>query len=249
MELNKIHNMGCIEYMKTLPNESVDLVIADPPYNIATKKGMKGNSHGKIHTLTEKWDIFDSEQEYIRFSANWINEAKRVLKDNGSIFVWGNSKSIFTMRNCLEENGFYFRDMITWCKRDAPPNVTCRLYANSTEFVLWYSKGRSGWKFNHNDLKTLNEGRQMRNYWDISKSMKKDERTSHPTQKKGEVCDRIVIGHSNKGDVVYIPFAGSGSEIISCIKNNRNWISTEINNEYIEDIVKPRIASIEKDSR
>lgn len=209
------------------------------------KNNLKGNSHGGIQTLQEEWDIFPSKEHYINFTKKWISEAYRILKPNGSIFVWGNYKSIFDIKKTLDEQGFYFRDMITWIKRDAPPNVTCRLYANSTEFALWYCKSDTGWIFNHDNLKNLNDGKQMRNFWDVPRSMTKKERTVHKTQKKYECCERIVVGHSDLNSIVYIPFAGSGSEIEACIRNSRRWIATETNNEYIEEIIIPRVDKIE----
>lgn len=241
MELNKVINDDCVSFMHYMKKESVDLIIADPPYGIAKKNNLKGTSHGNIQALQEDWDIFSSKEQYLAFTRAWIYEAYNVLKPNGSIMVWGNYKSVFDMKECLEKQDFYFKDMITWVKHDAPPNVTCRLYANSTEFCLWFCKSDSGWTFKHNELKELNEGKQMRNFWDIPRSMTKIEKTPHKTQKKYECCERLVIGHSNVGDLVYIPFAGSGSEIEACIRNNRNWIATEMNNKYIEEIIEPRI--------
>ena len=230
--------------MKTLPDNSIDLIIADPPYGIAKNKPLKGKSHGNIKTLDIKWDIFKSKEEYLNFSKEWINKCNKILKDNGSIFVYGTRQSIFDMKNILDEVGLYYIDMITWIKRDAPPNVTCRMYAHSTEFILWYCKSNKGWIFNHDIIKKYNNGKQMRNYWDIQRTMKKDEKTNHPTQKKIELSNIIVEGHSNENDLVYIPFAGSGSEIISCINNKRNYIATETNKQYIDDIILPRIKNI-----
>jgi len=188
--------------------------------------------------------MFNSKEEYINFSNIWINECNRILKDNGSIFVYGTRQSIFDMKNILDKVGLYYIDMITWIKRDAPPNVTCRMYAHSTEFVLWYCKSNKGWIFNHDIIKKYNNGKQMRNYWDIQRTMKKNEKTNHPTQKKIELSDIIIEGHSNENDLVYIPFAGSGSEIESCIKYSRNYIATETNKQYIDEIIIPRINKI-----
>jgi DNA modification methylase len=232
--------------MKSLSNEYVDLIIADPPYGIAKKNPLKGSSHGAIKTLDADWDIFNSKDEYLNFSKSWISECKRILKLNGSIFIYGSRQSIFDMKNILDECGYYYLDMITWIKRDAMPNVTCRGYAYSTEFILWYCNSDSGWTFNHKEIKKYNNDKQMRNYWDIQRTMNKQEKTIHPTQKKIELSDIIVEGHSNINDLVYVPFAGSGSEIESCIRNNRNWIATEINKQYINEIILPRINNINK---
>lgn len=240
-KLNKIYNIDCVEFMQKIEDDSISLIIADPPYNIAKSKPLTGNSHGKIKTLDADWDIFSSPEKYREFSNNWMAEAKRILKSNGSIFVYGNRSSIFEMKSCLDNNDLNFMDMITWVKRDSPPNITCRMYAHSTEFILWYCKAKTNWVFNHKEIKKYNNDKQMRNYWDIPRTMRKEEKTNHPTQKRIILSDIIVEGHSNIDDLVYIPFAGSGSEIESCIKLHRNWIATETNEEYIVKIINPRI--------
>lgn len=241
MELNKIYHMDCNEYMKTLPDACVSLIIADPPYGISKQKPFLGHSRGDIRGLEEKWDIFSSNEDYHRFTMEWLNHAVRILDKNGSIIVWGNYSSIFKVQSCLEETGMYFRGLITWVKRDAPPNVTCRTYAVSTEYAIWYCKSERGWIFNHDELKVLNGGKQMRDFWDIPRTMTKQEYTTHKTQKKYETAERIVVGHSRKEDVVYIPFAGSGTEIEACIRNGRKWVATEKEKRYIDEFILPRI--------
>ena len=145
------------------------------------------------------------------------------------------------VQKCLEETGMYYKGLVAWVKRDAPPNVTRRSYALSTEYILWYCRSEKGWVFNHDDLKKLNNGKQMRDFWDIPRTMTKREHTRHRTQKKYETAERIVVGHSRKNDIVYIPFAGSGTEIEACIKNGRNWLATEMDQQYINEIILPRI--------
>lgn len=244
MIINEIFNEPAESFMEKLPDNSFDLIIADPPYGIAKPKPLVNKSKGRIQTLSEKWDIFESHQKYLSFTKLWLNQAFRILKSKGSIFVYGSRKSIFDMKQILDEAGYYFLDMITWVKRDSMPNCTQRGYSYSTEFILWYCKSDSGWTFNHKALKKYNNGKQMRNYWDIPRSLCKEEKTPHKTQKNVLLSDIIVDGHSNAGDLVYIPFGGSGSEIESCIKLNRKWIATEINKLYISDIIIPRITAL-----
>ena len=237
--------MDCREYMKTLPDACVSLVIADPPYGISRRKPFLGHSHGAVKGMGETWDIFDSAEDYRRFTMEWLSCAARILEKNGSIIVWGNYASIFQVQRCLEETGMHYKGLITWVKRDAPPNTTRRSYAHSTEYALWYCKSEKGWIFNHDDLKRLNGGKQMRDFWDIPRSMTKKEHTRHKTQKKYETAERIVAGHSRQGDVVYIPFAGSGTEIEACIRNRRNWVATEKEKQYIDEFILPRIQGYE----
>lgn len=249
MKLNQIYHMDCNAYMKTLPDACISLIIADPPYGISKQKPFLDHSHGAIKGMGEKWDIFNSNEDYNSFTMEWINHAVRVLEENGSIVVWGNYSSIFKVQGCLEKTGMYFKGLITWIKRDAPPSVTRRSYALSTEFALWYCKSEKGWIFNHDDLKLLNGGKQMRDFWDIPRSMTKREYTSHRTQKKYETAERFVVGHSRKGDVVYIPFAGSGTEIEACIRNGRNWVATETEKQYIDEFILPRVQAANEKKR
>ena len=241
MDLNQIYNIDCSQYMQSLPDGCVNLVIADPPYGISKQKAFLGYSHGVIRGMDEKWDIFNSEEEYLIFTRRWLSQVKRILVENGSILVWGNYRSIFNVQKCLEETGMYYKGLVAWVKRDAPPNVTRRSYALSTEYILWYCRSEKGWVFNHDDLKKLNNGKQMRDFWDIPRTMTKREHTRHRTQKKYGTAERIVVGHSRKNDIVYIPFAGSGTEIEACIKNGRNWLATEMDQQYINEIILPRI--------
>ena len=243
MDLNQIYYGDCKEYMQSLPAACVNLIIADPPYGISKQKAFSGYSHGVIKGMSETWDIFENEKDYLDFTRNWMNHAKRILTENGSIIVWGNYISMFKMQKCLEETGMYYKGLITWVKRDSPPNVTRRSYALSTEYAVWYCKSEKGWVFNHDDLKLLNGGKQMRDFWDIPRTMTKQEYTKHRTQKKYETAERLVVGHSMKGDIVYIPFAGSGTEIEACIRNGRNWLATETEKQYIEEFIMPRIQS------
>jgi site-specific DNA-methyltransferase (adenine-specific) len=243
MELNRVYHKDCRGYMESLPDSCVNLIIADPPYGISKQKTFSDSSHGMIRGLSETWDTFENEKAYCDFTKSWISHVKRILTENGSIVVWGNNISIFKVQKYLEETGMYYRGLITWIKRDSPPNVTRRSYALSAEYAVWFCKSKTGWIFNHDDLRRLNGGKQMRDFWDIPKTMTKQEYTKHRTQKKYETAERLVVGHSRKGDTVYIPFAGSGTEIEACIKNGRNWLATETENQYIKQFILPRIQS------
>lgn len=246
MELNQIYQRDCREYMQSLPDACVSLIIADPPYGISKQKAFSDRSHGVITGMSESWDIFGSDSEYCDFTRKWVSQTKRILKENGSIIVWGNYISIFKVQKYLEETGMYYKGLITWVKRDSPPNATRRSYALSAEYAVWYCKSKTGWIFNHDNLKRLNGGKQMRDFWDIPKTMTKQEYTKHRTQKKYETAERLVVGHSRKGDLIYIPFAGSGTEIEACIRNGRSWLATEMEESYIEDFIVPRIKAAMK---
>jgi site-specific DNA-methyltransferase (adenine-specific) len=241
--LNQIFNKDCIEGLKHIPDNSIDAVITDPPYGIAKKKPLEGKSHGKIKTISSDWDIFNSTQDYQEFTKQWIKECHRILKPTGTIAVWGNRRSIFSVQPILESFFPKFLDMITWVKRDSPPNITRRGLSASTEFCLIYCKSTSGWTFNHDDIKKYNNGKQMRNFLDIPRTMPESERTGHPTQKKIETQMFLIEAFTNRGDIVLDPFCGSGTTAVACKLLNRNFICFEKNKEYYEMTLK-RLRSI-----
>ena len=234
LELNKIYQKCCIQGIQEIKNNSINLIIADPPYGISKKKPLKGSSKGKIVTLNESWDDFDSKSELITFYRSWIEEAYRVMKDNACICIWGDRRNIFYVQPILEEYFPKFIDMVTWVKRDAPPNVTNRGMSASTEFCLIYCKSDKNWIFNAKEIKKYNNGKQLRNCWDIPRSMKKEERLPHPTQKKIETQLILVNMLSNKGDLVLDPFMGSGTTAEACVSLDRNYIGFEKNKIYYD---------------
>jgi DNA modification methylase len=232
LEINKIYNEDCIIGMQRIKNESIDCIITDPPYGIAKKKPLVGKSKGKITTLSSEWDIFESMEDFQEFTKKWLTECKRVLKPTGSIAVWGDRRNIFLVQPILEELFPKFLDLITWIKRDAPPNVSQRGLAASTEFCLVYCKSEKGWTFNGKDLKKYNNGKQARNYLDIQRSMTKKERLPHPTQKKIETQMFLVEMMSNENEVILDPFVGSGTLPEAALRLNRNFIGFEIDKNY-----------------
>jgi DNA modification methylase len=236
--LNQIFNEDCLEGLKRIPDNSIDAVITDPPYGIAKRKPMIGKSHGKIKTINSDWDIFNSAQDYQKFTEQWIKECYRILKPTGIITVWGSRKSIFIVQPILESLFPKFLDLITWIKRDSPPNITRRGLSPSTEFCLVYCKSTSGWTFNHNDIKKYNNGKQMRNFLDIPRTMPASERTGHPAQKKIETQIFLIEAFTNKKDIILDPFCGSGTTAVAYKLLDRNFICFEKNKEYYEIILK-----------
>ena len=241
--LNRIFNEDCINGMRGIPDNSIDAVITDPPYGIAKKNPLIGKSHGKIKTIDSAWDLFDSTKSFQSFTQEWLIQCLRVLKPNGSIAVWGNRVSIFDIQPVLSQYFPKFLDMFTWIKRDAPPNITQRGLAASTEFCLIYCKSETKWTFNGKELKKYNNGKQARNYLDIQRTMPANERTGHPTQKKIETQQFLVEMISNKGDIVLDPFIGSGTVPVACVKTDRNFIGFEKNKKYA-DIAVERLKRI-----
>lgn len=244
MELNKIYNMDCLQYMKTLPDECVDLIISDSPYGQNIR-----NERGKI-----KFDCeWETEDEFIDWCRSWLYEFKRILKPNGIMFVWGVAPIINELSHIMnKELDLKFYTQIIWHVSDGLRPTHNYFYSNH-QVLLGYSKNEKdvfngfnnhGGVYNHitETANSYSGTKNMGTVWKHCKVSKHHkEGTPHPTQKPIELCNRIINGCSNPNDVIYIPFAGSGSEIVSCINNDRYWIATELNNEYIEEIIKPRI--------
>lgn len=247
LKLNEIYNMDCIKYMKTLPDECINMIISDSPYgqNIRNEKG------------NIKFDCeWSDEDDFLNWCREWLREAKRVLKPSGILFIWGVAPIINEISHIVnKELEMKFYTQIIWHVSDGLRPTHNYFYSNH-QVLLGFSKDKKdkfngfnnhGGTYNHftEEAKSYSGSKNMGTVWKhckISKNHKQG--TPHPTQKPLELCDRIIKGCSNENDIVYIPFAGSGSEIISCINNNRMWIATEINKEYIEEIIKPRIEDI-----
>lgn len=238
INLNTIVCGDAIELLKAVETESIDAVITDPPYGIAKKNPLFGNSHGKVKTISSKWDLFKTIQAFQSFTEEWLVHCHRVLKPNGSIAVWGDRRNIFYVQPLIEKLFPKFIDMLTWIKRDAPPNITQRGLAASTEFCLIYCKSETKWTFNGKDLKKYNNGKQARNYLDIQRTMSAFERMGHPTQKKIETQQFLVEMLSNKNELVLDPFIGSGTTAIAAINTERNFIGFEKDKKYFNIAIK-----------
>lgn len=249
MELNKIYNMDCIEYMRTLPNECVDLIIADVPYNIGKNYG--NNSDKMEHN------------EYIETLNMWVVEFNRILKPQGGLIIY-TGKQYYPHYYLEIEKLFKIQNQIIWSYDSSGVQPKTK-YGSLYEPIIWATKHSKKYIFNKElamvEAKTGSK-RKLIDYrknppqpyntmkvdgdvWNYTRvRYKMPEYTPHPTQKPLSICDRIINVHSNEGDLVYIPFAGSGSEIESCIKNKRKYIATELNDEYIKNIIFPRLKKI-----
>jgi len=257
MKKNQIYLGDCVEIMTNrIEKESVNLIFADPPYNLSGN-GLKWENKGlggDWFMVNEKWDKM-SAPEYLQFTRKWIGGAYRVLKNNGSIYISCTYHNISEVMIVLKQLNFKINNIITWQKTNAMPNMTRRVFTHSTEFIVWAVKGKK-WIFNYRDLKKINPDKQkdgslkqMRDVWAMplvqgkERLHGKDGRALHPTQKPEEMLKRIIIASSNKGDVVLDPFLGSGTTIVIAKTLGRNWVGIEKSKKYI-DIAKKRIAVI-----
>ena len=262
LELNKIHEMDCIEGMKKLEDNSVDFVIADPPYNLS--KGTDINWSGDVKNLgfggkwiktMESWDDMPL-MKYAEFTSLWLNEVKRVLKPTGSFWIFGTYHNIGIVNFTLQILEMEMINEIIWFKRNAFPQLSKRRLTASHETILWGHTGtakKREYYFDYDYTKSASfpednikkADKQMRTVWDIPNNKQKEELKygKHPTQKPIRLIERMVLSSTKEDWVGLIPFAGAGSECVACLKNNRQFIGFEINNEYI-DIANQRIANI-----
>ncbi len=246
--VHKIIHGDALKVLKTIGDNSIDLIFSDPPYNMSKTNGLKWSYSSHV-TMHEPWDIFDKD-EFFNFNREWIGECVRTLKPGGSFWISGTFHNIFDI-GFIIKNIFNLKinNTIVWYKPNAQPNITCRFFTESTEYLLWASKNDSKhkWKFNYGISKSdiydnINpKNKQTRNVWEIPLTPKKEKiYGNHPSQKPLELLRRIIISTSDEYDTVLDPFAGSGTTAVSCIENNRNSIGIENNDEYI-NIIKNRI--------
>ncbi len=248
MKKNIIHVGDCVEILKTkIEESSIDLIFADPPYNLSGNglKWKNNQTGGDWHMVNESWDKMTTD-DYLNFTMDWIQSCHKVLTKTGSIYISCSHHNLGEVLMVLKFNKFNIKNIITWHKRNAMPNLTKRVFTHSTEFIVWAVKN-PGWVFNYEVLKKINPERQknndpkqMRDVWDIplvqgkERLKDKDGKTLHPTQKPEELLRRIILASSNAGDTVLDPFLGSGTTAFIAKKYKRNWIGIEKNREYVK---------------
>lgn len=238
-----IINDNCLKVLKELPENSIDMIFADPPYLLSN--GGITCKNGKMVSVNKgKWDKAKSTQEDFDFHFEWISECRRVLKDKGTIWISGTYHSIYKCGFALELNGYHLLNDISWFKPNASPNLSCRFFTASHESLLWARKSKkSKHTFNYDamkngsfpDDKIKKVGKQMRSVWWIA-SPRPDEKTNgkHPTQKPRLLLERIILASTNPGDVILDPFAGSSSSGVAAIKHERNFIGIELDKNFCD---------------
>jgi len=232
-ELDKIYNMDCIEFMKNLKDNSVDLIFADPPYNLSKNNfKMKFSKTGGKDLNTDKgyWDKMD-KSDFEKFTEDWLKETFRILKKTGSIWVAGTYHNIHLTGYLLEKIGFQILNEILWHKTDATPNLSCTRFVADHENFLWARKDKKN-IFNYKEMKEMNGGKQMRSIW--AKGKTAGGKRIHPTQKPEWLLERIVLATSKKNGIVFDPFLGSGTTAVVAKKNGRRYLGTELDRDYFK---------------
>lgn len=236
-----LYNKDCIEVLKTLKPNSIDLIFADPPYFLSN--GGKSIHNGKIVSVNKgDWDDKSKYDNHLQFTKEWLQQSFRVLKYGGSIWISGTVHNIFDVKNYLDEIGFKIINIIVWHKSDPPPLIYKNKFKFSYELIIWAKKDGKH-TFNYKDMFDA-IGEEMQDVWTIpAVGMSEKKFGYHPTQKPEALLERIIRACSNEGDIVLDPFSGSGTTCFVAKKLNRKYIGIEKNKEYF-DISKRRIDSI-----
>jgi len=239
----KLYTDDSIKRMGKLEKESIDLIFADPPYFLSTENGISCQNGKMVSVKKGDWDTSRSFEDVHKFNRKWIRKCYRVLKDTGSIFISGTFHNIYSIGMALQQEGFVIVNNITWQKLNPPPNLACKCFTHSTETVIWAVKNKKKYFFNYSLMKEINDGKQMKDVWSGPLTPKKEKVFGkHPTQKPEYLLERIILAASKENDTILDPFCGSGTTGAVAIKNNRNFIGIDINEEYI-DITKRRITN------
>ncbi|MAX74593.1 MAG: modification methylase [Nioella sp.] len=255
LPLNKIVPGDCIDVMHSLPEACVDLIFADPPYNLQLKGNLHRPDNSMVDAVDDAWDQFDSFAVYDTFTKAWLKAAQRVLKPNGAIWVIGSYHNIFRVGYELQNQGFWLLNDVIWRKSNPMPNFRGKRLTNAHETMIWASKSEGAkYTFNYEALKALNEGVQMRSDWVLpicnGHERIKDEKgdKAHPTQKPESLLHRILVATTNPGDVVLDPFFGTGTTGAVAKKLGRDFIGIEREDAY-RDVAEKRLKTIRKFDR
>lgn len=232
-KLDKIYNMNCLDFMKNVKDNSIDLIFADPPYNLSKSNfKMKFSKTGGSDLNTDKgsWDKM-AKDDFEKFTEEWLKESFRILKKTGSIWVAGTYHNIHLTGYLLEKIGFEILNEILWHKTDATPNLSCTRFVADHENFLWARKEKKN-VFNYEEMKKMNGGKQMRSIW--AKGKTSGGKRIHPTQKPEWLLERVILATSKKNGIVFDPFLGSGTTAVVAKKLGRQYLGTELGRDYFK---------------
>ena len=239
LPLGQILPGDCVEAMRSLPDSCVDLVFADPPYNLQLGGDLNRPDGSHVDAVTDEWDRFDSFAAYDKFTREWLTEAQRVLKPDGSLWVIGSYHNIYRVGAILQDLGFWILNDIVWRKTNPMPNFRGTRFTNAHETLIWASQGeKARYHFNYRAMKTLNDELQMRSDWVFpicsGGERLKDEagHKAHPTQKPEALLYRVLLATTEAGDVVLDPFFGTGTTGAIARRLGREWIGCEREADY-----------------
>jgi modification methylase len=249
--LDRVIEGDCIANMNALPEGSVDLIFADPPYNLQLQNELRRPDNSKVDAVDDNWDQFASFEEYDRFTRAWLTAARRVLKENGALWVIGSYHNIFRVGAILQDLGFWILNDVVWRKTNPMPNFRGKRFTNAHETMIWATRDRKqkSYTFNYEAMKSLNDELQMRSDWTLpicsGNERLKDEAgdKAHSTQKPESLLHRVIVSSSKPGDIVLDPFFGSGTTGAVARRLGRHFIGLERDAQYAR-LARKRIMQI-----
>ena len=245
---NRVVNGESLKILKRIPDKTFDLVFADPPYNMQIGEKLKRPDDSKVNGVNDKWDKFSDFKHYDDFSKGWLKECKRILKDNGSMWVIGTYHNIFRLGYHIQNLDYWILNDVIWRKNNPMPNFKGTRFTNAHETLIWASKSKkSKYTFNYQSLKCLNDDLQMRSDWTLpicngKERLKKNGKKIHSTQKPESLLHRIILATTNKGDLICDPFIGTGTSAVVAKKLGRKYFGIEKDKKYFS-AAKNRINS------
>jgi site-specific DNA-methyltransferase (adenine-specific) len=239
-----LYKGNCIDVLKSFPEKSVDMIFADPPYFLSNN-GISCRGGKMVSVNKAEWDVSSGFENDFKFNLDWLTQAKRVLKEDGTIWISGTMHNIYQVGFALQKLNYHMLNEISWFKPNAPPNLSCRYFTHSHETLLWARKNKSSkHKFNYDLMKEWDDnisesGKQMRSVWSIPLTAKYEKiNGNHPTQKPIELLKRVIISSTNKGDLVLDPFNGSGTTGIVSKMYGRKYIGIDLEKKYLYLTIK-----------
>jgi modification methylase len=250
---NKVLAGDCVARMNALPEACIDMVFADPPYNLQLEGELLRPNQSKVDGVDDDWDRFDDFAAYDAFTKDWLQAARRVLKPDGTLWVIGSYHNIYRVGATLQDLGYWMLNDVIWRKTNPMPNFRGRRFTNAHETLIWCARGKeSKYRFNYEAMKGLNEDLQMRSDWLLPlctgrERLKKDGKKAHPTQKPESLLHRVILASTEVGGLVLDPFFGSGTTGAVAKKLGRNYIGIERDAEY-RKLAEKRLERVRQDA-
>jgi modification methylase len=248
--LNRVLEQDCVTGLNALPAGSVDMIFADPPYNLQLAGELHRPNNTRVDGVDDAWDQFDDLAAYDAFCRKWLTAARHALKDDGTIWVIGSYHNIYRLGALLQDMGFWILNDVVWRKTNPMPNFRGRRFTNAHETLIWAAKSpQSKYTFNYQSMKALNDDLQMRSDWTLpicsGQERLKDRRGKklHPTQKPEALLHRIVLAATRPEDLVVDPFMGSGTTGAVAKRLGRRWLGFELDADYAA-AARKRIESV-----
>lgn len=240
---NIIINGDSLIELSNIKDNSIDLIFADPPYNLQLKNDLHRTDGSIIDAVNDDWDKFDSFEEYDKFTFDWLSKCYKVLSKDGCIWVIGSYHNIFRVGKIMQDIGYWILNDVVWIKHNPMPNFNGKRLCNAHETIIWAAKSKqSKFTFNYKEIKSCNEDKQLRSDWYYpicsgDERLKENGKKVHSTQKPESLLRRIIITNSKKGDLVLDPFSGSGTTCAVAKKFQRNYIGIEKDENYYKNSI------------